>query len=641
MFKKKIAVAVSAALGFAGMAASQSASAQMEFKSVTVDTAGDQAQVLIFPYYNVANGITTSFNVRNTKDEYKVLRFRFHEGNKSQDVYDFNVYMSPYDIFTVAIERIGNDTVIKTSDTTCTYPSFYTDDTQTTLVDQGLRTFKNTYNGDSDPEFTAEGYLTVIEQGILARNWFPPVGILVNGVITDREWRETVKHIDHDNDPKTTMKPPLCSHMATLWAGGGFAGGFTQGGALASVLYDPNVQDIQDGIGAPPPILVNYASPGTFEDNTFYGESWPDGLYGPTGGIAGASIILDSVRGAAYVSDPTPIAGYANRPQHYDPQDPFWFALPSLASGDTRVSTVTALNNFGQYDSLITYWPYANNDWGLSDPDALAASGNVGVPTGINPFPLSHAIQATMIDNLYYIDKTTGLEGVTDWTATFPMRRHAVYNTYKYGIGLGNAANNQFVWEVVAPSDVVGVIDVWDREESKKGTFASPVEQGNIPFAREVNVLEFAHDSSEVTPGDSSVLSSLHAIPIYLETDAASPEFNSGWAQIDFAAFGYDLDLRNNANSRFRFLVDFTENLVLPGNSYGRILGIPADPTANPVPSIPVAQWVLDKEFFVFDNETIPYRGLPIRGFATTRATLAGGRAVGEIVQHNYTHDID
>lgn len=93
MKKNKLTTAVIAGLaGVAGMANA----------AVHVSSEGT-GQVLIYPYYTVNNGLNTTYSIVNTTDETKAVKVRFLEGDHSLEVLDFNVYLSPYDVWTGAL----------------------------------------------------------------------------------------------------------------------------------------------------------------------------------------------------------------------------------------------------------------------------------------------------------------------------------------------------------------------------------------------------------------------------------------------------------------------------------------------------------------------------------------------------------
>ena len=121
MFKKnKVAISVvTGILGLAGVMTSAQA------VHVNQDGTG---QVLLFPYYNANDGYVTNVNLVNSTDQTKAVKIRFREGKSSNDVLDFNIYMSPEDIWTGSV-KAGDDGkgnmvgTLSTSDRTCTLPA--------------------------------------------------------------------------------------------------------------------------------------------------------------------------------------------------------------------------------------------------------------------------------------------------------------------------------------------------------------------------------------------------------------------------------------------------------------------------------------------------------------------------------------
>lgn len=82
-------------------------------------------QVLVYPYYTVNNDLNTLISVVNTTDEVKAIKVRFLEGRNSRECLDFNLYMSPYDVWTAALVPVtgGGNAKIVTNDTSCTVPA--------------------------------------------------------------------------------------------------------------------------------------------------------------------------------------------------------------------------------------------------------------------------------------------------------------------------------------------------------------------------------------------------------------------------------------------------------------------------------------------------------------------------------------
>ncbi len=154
---KQLVLAVGAALG--GMSLLPSA----EAVSVSSDNLG---QVLIFPYYTVRSGWNTLLGVTNTSDRVVAVKVRFREAENSRDVFDFNVILSPYDIWTATLSDSATGPVIYSDDRSCTVgtigttpvPFTTTAYTQPAAVDEGGTT----------PDRMRDGYVEMIMMGASA-----------------------------------------------------------------------------------------------------------------------------------------------------------------------------------------------------------------------------------------------------------------------------------------------------------------------------------------------------------------------------------------------------------------------------------------------------------------------------------------
>jgi hypothetical protein len=161
---------VAALMGAGALAAAGSANA------VYVNSDG-LGQVLIYPYYTVRNNVQTLVSVVNTTAEGKAVKVRFREGKNSADVLDFNLYLSPKDVWTASVrfaEDNGNGTggaLVRTSDTSCVFPT--EDEFGNQIRGNGVpfRTFGFT-GSNADGATTAvdrvrEGYIEIIEMATI------------------------------------------------------------------------------------------------------------------------------------------------------------------------------------------------------------------------------------------------------------------------------------------------------------------------------------------------------------------------------------------------------------------------------------------------------------------------------------------
>jgi hypothetical protein len=87
--------------------------------SVSSDNLG---QVLLFPYYTVKNGFDTLFTVTNTSDQTAIIKIRWREALNSREVRDFNVILSPQDVWTGVVTSTATGAAIRTFDQSCTSP---------------------------------------------------------------------------------------------------------------------------------------------------------------------------------------------------------------------------------------------------------------------------------------------------------------------------------------------------------------------------------------------------------------------------------------------------------------------------------------------------------------------------------------
>jgi hypothetical protein len=108
-----IAAAVStAAAGYAGVV-----NAQVE------TSAANTGSLAIVPYYTVQEGYITGINIVNTTDVTQIVKVRFRRGSDSMDALDFNVIMSPEDIFNGYISGDDENSIaFRTNDNSCTAP---------------------------------------------------------------------------------------------------------------------------------------------------------------------------------------------------------------------------------------------------------------------------------------------------------------------------------------------------------------------------------------------------------------------------------------------------------------------------------------------------------------------------------------
>lgn len=155
----------------------------------TIVTGGVQAvhinpdghgQALVYPYYTVRavdGGTSTAYydtylSVVNTTNSTKAVKVRFLEGKRSAEVLDFNLYLSPLDVWTGAVVRTANGARLISADKSCVAPSTLFTDTGSVTNQNTLNVFKNyvySNGGDSDASLdrVREGHFEILEMGVV------------------------------------------------------------------------------------------------------------------------------------------------------------------------------------------------------------------------------------------------------------------------------------------------------------------------------------------------------------------------------------------------------------------------------------------------------------------------------------------
>lgn len=86
--------------------------------AVNIDQDG-HGSALLFPAYTVENGNSTYVSVTNTTDKFKAVKVRFVEGMNSAEVLDFNLYLSPQDVWSGMVVPTADGAKLVSNDTSC------------------------------------------------------------------------------------------------------------------------------------------------------------------------------------------------------------------------------------------------------------------------------------------------------------------------------------------------------------------------------------------------------------------------------------------------------------------------------------------------------------------------------------------
>ena len=162
MKKNVLALSIAAMIGGLGFVGTASADVVRMVASTATDlnlAEGGVGHALVVPYFNAQNGNMTVLHVVNTDTvNGKAVKVRFRGAANSDDILDFQVFMSPGDVWTGAVSA-GADGVAQlvTGDNTCTLPKL------TVGVPQPFITARlnPALAGDALANHTREGYVEI------------------------------------------------------------------------------------------------------------------------------------------------------------------------------------------------------------------------------------------------------------------------------------------------------------------------------------------------------------------------------------------------------------------------------------------------------------------------------------------------
>jgi hypothetical protein len=458
----------------AGVAGLTAASAQ---SAMHINDKG-LGEALIYPFYSTTSGNDTYIHVANTSAYSKAVKVRFIDAYNSAEVLDFNLYLSPEDVWTAAITNLDDgEPGIRTIDNSCTVPELGGPNppfngSKTTRPDgsilreqpfvnfQFLTDAQDRFAGNSTTPAEVEetdiavrgiqGYIEIIEMGALD----PDADSGTVGGTASYDYNKAVLH-------GPSGVPANCAAVVAAWDPDG--GIWTTSSSTDFLDYD--------------------------ED-------------GSAGGLYGLGQIINTQDGTMASYDAVAIDDFSafptiGAPLHFAPGS----VLPDLGSAQ---STVTLFDGAAATDYTFTVNNY--------DPaSALFMSSQI-----INDFLIDPAVL-----------------GQTDWVVTMPTKRPHVNTTTPTTLG---QAIQPFlgVWNGQRACEPFS-LQYWDREEKNtvidNNSDFSPRPPGQItPDARmcaEVNIVTFNDDSTEAL--DESALGGSAGITVGFVVDD-----NEGWARLSF-----------------------------------------------------------------------------------------------------------
>ena len=488
---------------------------------------GGVGHMLLVPYYTAQNGNMTVLHVVNTDTKNgKAVKVRFRGAANSDDVLDFQVFLSPQDVWTAAVTRGADGTAeIVTADNTCTVPRLNPGVAQSFIT--------NRVNPNSDKaEQTREGYVEIFN---------------IADIPSDKLY--TVDSKPNQNSPLYTLTKHKngaapCSAGTTDWA------------ALEQIAITEHTEATAAAIGF----------------NT------------PTGGLMGDWYIINVPQTTTFSGAATAVratgGGATTRGNfvHF-PQDDGSVATADLFSADplfradaldvtkTAFGTTPALSagNYDLPDFSTPYLKAAAYTTPALDSDSPLEQAAI----------LTTALAVKSVTNQYATDES--ITAKTDWVFSLPTRRYSVAANYAIladatnTVGYAHAQYRLFSdltpfatrsWfypkdgadaastlrasntQVDANGNICVTVDgqtFYDREESEhtvtNGSVFSPAKPGaaaKFSLCGEVNVLAFKDAGVSVLGASDKIAR---------QTAAASIMYTNGWGIVNTANGGAGLPL--------------------------------------------------------------------------------------------------
>ena len=270
--------------------------------------------MLIYPYYTINNDgaghpYNTLLSVVNTTASTKAVKMRFREGKNSREVLDFNIFLSPFDVWTAAVtpEQSAGcpgttppaGAQISTSDNTCTIP-------QRPGRPRRLRSAISPHIGDTAAagfdsiSRTSEGYVEVFEMATYTLT-------SITGLNSKHDSNGVPKDCSKVTDASATLEaqPVQGGLFGGVTIVNPFGGGaFSQNATPLANFHAPGFAryDPTGSIGLPSYQDANPVS-AEVSAGTFYNSTWPGSLFVNGGTQAVTAILMANSVYNEYVLD--------------------------------------------------------------------------------------------------------------------------------------------------------------------------------------------------------------------------------------------------------------------------------------------------------------------------------------------------
>ena len=348
---------------------------------------GGVGHALVVPYFNTQNGNMSVLHVTNTdQDNGKVVKVRFRSASNSDDILDFQLFLSPGDVWTAAVLADANGlTQIVTSDTSCTVPHI-PKNTFIPFRKGNLPTFVTDQN-----KLTREGYVEIFN---------------IADITNTKAWGA-----DGTTASGNTAFSPL--YQATKHGAGGTAPACATAGSAARNALDA--------------LAISTLTEAAAVEA---------GLQTPTGGLSGDWYIQNIAQSTTYSGAAVAIAagGAGTRANftHF-PQ----LAQPSAATANNTTADALFRTDSRNAVGVGVATPAKTMlDEDVPDLSTPMLPADINAPK-IQAAKLLTALAVKSVTNQYALNAS--VSGKTDWVFSMPARRYNVVANYAAVTGASGA----------------------------------------------------------------------------------------------------------------------------------------------------------------------------------------------------------
>ena len=518
---------------------------------------GGVGHMLLVPYYSAQNNNMTVLHVVNTDSvNGKAVKVRFRGAANSDDVMDFQVFMSPGDVWTAAVTA-GADGIaqVQTADNTCTVPSLGFNTPQAFTTSR----LNPNHTDEAKASGTREGYVEIFNMADIPSNKI----YTVDGKTAQSALFTAIKHVNAvapcsvaGSTAQTTLTD-IALENYVLESDAANVGFNTPTGGLMGDWYIINVPETTTFSGAATAVK---AEGGTGRGNFVH---FPQ---------------IDTSVSAASIDQFTADPLLRTRAYRTD-------SVLNKTGGKVSASVALAAGNYDlpdmstPYLALASYAPLIAG-YNVGDASLAGYTANDFYPLA-QAAALTNALSVSSVTNQYANDES--ISAKTDWVFSMPTRRYSVVANYaavtsstpmndsnaayRLFSNLGNSHATTTTGTTVALTDKLdsagslewftpantllatndtGNICVtangqrfWDREETTPGASANvpvfsprtPGKVSAVALCGETSVLAFKSTGNSVLAANVA------------RTTITTGTYTNGWGVVDVTNGGFGLPL--------------------------------------------------------------------------------------------------